>query len=127
MLKICMKYAINMQRYATPANIDLLWEYAKNMHKYAGNMQYMQTGLSYAEYARICKNTHSSLCWWSCQPVNYVNRECCAKPDRDNYSRSGQMRRAPRRIYNPLKCPKRMACNFFGGEPNGLSSDREGP
>ena len=54
MLKICMKYAINMQRYATPANIDLLWEYAKIMHKYAENMQYMQTGLSYAEYARIC-------------------------------------------------------------------------
>ena len=45
---------------------------------------------------------------------------------RDNYSRTGQLRRAPRRIYNLLKCLKRMANNFFWGVPNGLSRDFEG-
>ena len=54
MQKICNKYAINMQKYARPANIELLWEYARNMQKICKNMQYMQSGILYAEYARIC-------------------------------------------------------------------------
>jgi hypothetical protein len=33
-----------------------------------------------------------------CQPVNYLNRECCASRNRNKYSRSGQLRRAHWRI-----------------------------
>ena len=46
-----------------------------------------------------------------------MNRECCASRNRGNYSRSGHMRRDPRRIYNPLKCLKRMApYRIFGSQ-----------
>ena len=53
--QICIKYATNMQqickKYATSVNIELQWEYARNMHKICKNMQYMQSWFKYAEYA----------------------------------------------------------------------------
>ena len=49
MHKICTKYAINMQRYARPANIQQLPEYKGNMQEICRNMQYMQSGIKYAE------------------------------------------------------------------------------
>jgi hypothetical protein len=63
MHKICNKYATNMQRYAMSVNIDLLWEYARNMHKICRNMQYMQSWILYAEYARICTPHFADETW----------------------------------------------------------------
>ena len=41
-------------KYARLGTIDLLWKYARNMQEYALNMQNVQSGFAYAEYARIC-------------------------------------------------------------------------
>ena len=51
MHKICNKYAKDMQRYARPANIHPLPGYERNMQEICRNMQYMQSGIKYAEYA----------------------------------------------------------------------------
>jgi predicted component of viral defense system (DUF524 family) len=54
MQKICMKYAINMQKYALHQISVQLYKYARNMQKICNYMQYMSSRNLYAEYAEIC-------------------------------------------------------------------------
>ena len=79
--QICKKkYAINMHKYATICKASvhcMIAKQAKICKLYAQictNMQYMQSRISYAEYARICTPHFADGHIQDFQPTN---RKCC--------------------------------------------------